>query len=58
MTNVRQELSQDHEDHELLLQHLADTLDAKRPAAELRECCAEFEENLFDHMTFFGVFVR
>ena len=50
VTNVRKELSQDHEDHELLLEELARSLQAKRPAAELRASWQEFEENLFDHL--------
>jgi hypothetical protein len=48
--HINHELSQDHEDHEVLLLHLAQALAAKRPAAELRRCWVNFEENLFDHL--------
>ena len=50
MTNLQQDLLQDHEEHELLLEQLAAALETGRPALELRECWADFEENLFDHM--------
>jgi hemerythrin-like domain-containing protein len=39
---LKKYLSQDHEDH--------DSLEAKRPAAELRGFWVEFEQNLLDHL--------
>lgn len=50
VSEVRKQLTQDHEDHERLLKQLAASLEAKRPPAELRERWSEFEANLFDHM--------
>jgi len=50
LTSIQEELSRDHEDHELQLQYLATAIDAKRPLSELREYWADFEENLFDHL--------
>lgn len=50
MTNVQAELTRDHEDHDRQLQYLAAALEAKRPVSELRECWADFEDNLLDHM--------
>ncbi len=50
MPDVKKELSQDHEDHQVLLQHLADSLEAGKPGAELRRCWVTFEENLLDHL--------
>jgi iron-sulfur cluster repair protein YtfE (RIC family) len=50
VTNVQKELSQDHEEHELQLQYLTDALEARRPMSELRECWADFEDNLLDHL--------
>jgi len=50
VTNVKLELSRDHQDHDALLRHLAELVDAKRPPAEIRQCWLEFEENLVDHL--------
>lgn len=48
--DIRKELSQDHEDHELLLLYLAQAVEAQRPPTELHRCWAAFEENLFEHL--------
>ncbi len=50
MTDVKRELSHDHEDHRALLQDLANSIDAKEPGAELRRRWLAFEENLLDHL--------
>jgi hypothetical protein len=48
--DVKRELLRDHEDHELMLEQLAQALEARRPTAELRRYWIDFEENLFDHL--------
>ncbi|HYQ42259.1 MAG TPA: hemerythrin domain-containing protein [Polyangiaceae bacterium] len=48
--DVKRELIRDHEDHERLLEQLTRKLEARPPLAELRQCWADFEENLFDHL--------
>lgn len=48
--DVKRELILDHEDHARLLEQLADAVEAKRDAAQVRQCWLAFEENLFDHL--------
>lgn len=50
MNDFKKALSQDHEDHQVLLQHLADSLEARRPGAELQRCWLAFQENLLDEL--------
>ncbi len=50
MMDVKRELFRDHEDHELLLEQIARTLETSQKTAELRRCWLAFEENLFDHL--------
>lgn len=50
MIDVKRELFRDHEDHDLLLEQLADSLQAKQATAKLHQCWVAFEENLFDHL--------
>lgn len=50
MLDIRKELSQDHEDHEVQLLHLAQAVEEKLPADELRRRWVNFEENLVEHL--------